>query len=224
MDERTFDYTPRYDERSLLYRVEHEPVARRFRTRRWRYWHTGPVLDQGREGACVGHGVVGALETMPYNRGIMHAQQAAFGFYRLAQFIDQWDGENYEGTSVLAGVQVAHRTGMISRYEWCIGIDDLINTVLTKGPVVIGVPWMDSMYQPRPSGQMDISGSQTGGHCVFVSGFSYDRQLKGEPKRQSVFRFRNSWGEDWGRRGNAYIEASDLEQLLQRGEACLMIQ
>ena len=80
--ERTLDYKPRYDKRSLNYLMQEEKPSIFGFSRTWRYWRMGKVLNQGVEGACVGHGVVGALESSPFNSAIVYPQKAAFGYYK----------------------------------------------------------------------------------------------------------------------------------------------
>ena len=222
MTERTFDYIPRYDPRSMNYKADALKTSSR---RVSRYWWSGPQLDQGVEGACVGHAVVGSLLSSPRRSWarIGKPQVAAFGYYRMAQYLDQWEGENYDGTSVLAGAKVAHKAGMVSEYRWCTGIDDVAYSVLNHGPVVLGIPWKDSMFDPKPSGLMDCSGTDIGGHAIYVTGFSYSRRLRDEPVGP-YFKFKNSWGKSWGRNGSGYLAYDDLAKLLQNGEACLFIK
>lgn len=211
------DYVPRYDERSRAF-----PVSAVASTRRYRYWQAGPQLDQGAEGACVGHAVVGSLTASP-QRADIAAQPAAFGIYRMAQHLDEWEGEAYEGTSVLAGAKVARHAGLCTEYRWCFGIDDVTNTVLEDGPVVIGVEWRDSMMDTRPSGLLDTSGRAVGGHAVVITGFAQHRVLGGETAGP-MFRVRNSWGSGWGVSGSFYLRHADLAGLLPTGEACRLSQ
>lgn len=65
----------------------------------WRFY------DQGNEGACVGFGTCRALTLV--NR----ARYDGFSLYHEAQRIDEWPGEDYDGTSTRAGLDVARKEG-----------------------------------------------------------------------------------------------------------------
>lgn len=215
------DWKPRFDTRSLAFAAAPAPIG----PLKTKTWATGRQLDQKAEGACVGHGVVGALQSSPSGSKLPDPQTGAFGVYHMAQFIDEWEGEAYEGTSVLAGMKVARNSGLVSSYEWCFGVDQVLQTVIYRGPVVIGIHWMESMFAPKPNGLLDCSSTVvSGGHCVFISGFYLQKKLVGEPVNDYV-RIKNSWGSSYGLDGSVYMKVSDLDMLLKRqGEACLPVK
>jgi hypothetical protein len=220
------DWNPRHDPASLQFpiraalgTVEDKPRA----------WDLGEVLDQGQEGACVGFGWTADLLASP--RPDKYATAAvgnrfARNVYFDAQRIDEWEGENYEGTSVLAGAKVIAAKGYMSEYRWAFSIEDVRDAVIAEGPVVIGIPWYSNMYGTRPSGLLDIGGQLVGGHCILVSGYHPSMRIRGEGwnERHRVFRLRNSWGPDWGVNGNGFIKYDDLAALLREwGEACVPV-
>jgi hypothetical protein len=183
-----------------------------------------PVLDQGDEGACVGHGFAHELAARPAVVPVNSAM--AFEIYEEAQKIDEWEGGSYpgaepfyEGTSVLAGAKVVTRMGHYSRYEWSFGLDDLIIAVGYRGPTVIGVNWYTGMFRPDSNGYIAPTGQIAGGHCVTILGVSLIRQ---------EFLIVNSWGPSWSEllwqgkllRGYCRITFTNMERLLQEnGEA-----
>lgn len=215
-----------HDERSRAYPVRSVlPVSIEERPKQWRQKKV--ALDQGREGACVGYAwtqeLTGSPRPDPYV-DVPTASTYARQVYRRAQRIDQWPGEAYEGTSVLAGAKIVQQDTHIGEYRWAFGIDDVRDTILTLGPVVIGIPWYSGMYDTRPSGLVDVSGSQVGGHALVVYGYHPGMRIYGEDwhARYRVFRWRNSWGPSYGKNGNGLIRYEDLRDLLAGwGEACI---
>ncbi len=220
---RILDWKPRFDERSRGYSIRSlvgPPVpARR------RMWRQGTVLDQGTEGACVGFGWMGSYLAAPKAASPQPDANAgarvALDVYSRAKKIDEFPGEDYSGTSVLAGAKIMQQDGRVSEYRWCFGIDDVRDAILTHGPVVIGVPWYEGMYETK--GLVQISGQNVGGHCILLTG--YDPALKFGGTPREVFRWRNSWGKSYGLNGSAFIQASDLARLLgEGGEACVPVK
>lgn len=221
---RTLNWVSRHDERSRDYPVQQIlPAHPRIKPR---MWAEGVVLDQGREGACVGFGWTAALLASPERPAPQPDVEVAEAFakdvYHEAQKIDEWPGEDYEGTSVLAGAKTLARRNLIDSYRWAFGLNDVRDTVIWKGPVVIGIPWFEGMYDTDNHGVVDVSGDMVGGHCITLTGYHPYARLGG--KVREVFRWRNSWGTGYGRNGSGYIEAADLAWLLNmRGEACIPI-
>lgn len=206
-----------YPIRPKMKSIEKIPVA----------YRTGPVLDQGSEGACVGFGWTAELISSPRPYpGVtaVRANQYAREMYYRAQRIDEWEGESYDGTSVLAGAKVAQERDLIDEYRWCFSIDDVRDAVISEGPVVVGIPWYSEMYQTRPSGLVKVGGDLVGGHCITLTGYHPGMRIAGEDwyARYEVFRWRNSWGKDYGKNGNGTILFEDLRDLLAEwGEACV---
>jgi hypothetical protein len=232
--ERALDWRSFHDERSLDYPVREvlPPTV----PRRKRSWQAHKQrLDQGREGACVGFGWTAELQAQPSVVGGpggqiagQTAQYFATWVYRQAQQVDDWPGEDYEGTSVLAGAKVVQGQGFIDQYRWAFSIDDVLDALVEIGPVVLGIPWFESMYETRPSGLVEVDGRLVGGHCITLTGYHPRMRLRGEgwTRRFEVCRWRNSWGEMYGRKGDGYILVEDLERLLwgrYGGEACIPI-
>jgi Papain family cysteine protease len=177
-----------------------------------RTWSTPAWLDQGREGACVGFGV--SHELAAYPAAVAGIKDAfAFDIYREAKKIDPWPGEDYEGTSVLAGVKIAQQRGYFDSYRWCFSVEDILRALSHEGPVVVGTNWHRSMYYPAPSGLLKPDGDVVGGHCYLIRGFQLKPRFASEP----VLRIRNSWGRDWGADGDAFITLSDYEKHLLPG-------
>ena len=151
--------------------------------------------------------------------------------YRTAQKIDEWAGENYEGTSVLAGAKAMIGFGLLREYRWAFSVEDVTDAVLAKGPVVIGIPWYDGMYE-APYGLLKVRGELVGGHCLTVVGYAVksggvkvgDTFLY-NPFDEDAFVLQNSWGESWGVKGLALIRKSALAELLKdEGEACVPVR
>ena len=122
-------------------------------------------------------------------------------------------GNSYNGTSVRAAAKILKKLGVISEYRWAKTVDDTVNTILMKGPMVVGTRWYANMTRPNANGFMKPSGAGQGGHAYVINGVDVDGEF---------FRIKNSWGKRWGKKGFAYISFSDFEKLLENGgEACI---
>lgn len=224
MTERKFDWKSQHDERSREYDIR--SVLRTGVKPVLKMWDEGIVLDQGSEGACVGFGWMGEFLAQPAapepQPGKFATQKYANDVYQTAKTIDEYPGENYEGTSVLAGAKVMRARGFIKSYRWAFSIEDVRDAIIQEGPVVIGIPWKEGMYETGPGGLVKVSGKSVGGHCLVLTG--YDPAMKIGARKYEVYRWRNSWGPDYGVNGSGYIKATDLAKLLKNvGEACVPI-
>lgn len=150
----------------------------------------------------------------------------AFRLYRLAQTLDEWAGEAYEGSSTLAAAKAARALGFIGEFHWALDIDEYLSALSHIGPVVNGTDWTNSMFDPHPSGLIipdDSPSDVAGGHAwatrSIYTNEDYKKRLlgKGEPNRKGVplLAGPQSWDLDWGRNGFWMAWADDMERLLK---------
>jgi hypothetical protein len=170
-------------------------------------WDIGQIRDQGREGACVGFGCKALLEASPFRQtGGLTARE----IYLEARMVDEFDdSEVEEGTSVRAGLNVLKTHGLIQSYVWATGVEDVLDFLAKKGPVVLGVTWHG--YETEADGRMRFDGPEVGGHCILATG--HDRIRK-------IITFQNSWGISFGHAGEGYITESDLKRELNNRGGC----
>lgn len=186
-------------------------------TRTSRAWYAnGWWGDQGPTSMCVAYAWTHWLEDGPVSQKGVPPVVYPVALYREAQLVDEWPGEGYDGTSVRAGAKVLQSQGFISSYHWAASLDDIVNAVLTLGPVVMGTNWYSGMMTPDAKGLIRPVGSIVGGHAWVIDGINTKTRLA---------RVKNSWGRGWGKRGFAYLDFAAVAQLLaEDGEACLAIE
>jgi len=176
-------------------------------------WRPGKVLDQGNEGSCTGHAAVGALGAEPLKYGRI-SHPLAVRWYKRAQRLDEWPGDNYVGTSVNAAMQVGRQFGWWDSYRWAFGVDDMRSAV-QLGPLVLGVPWYAGMYSTERDGVVRVSGQQVGGHCLAVLGWATDYAGHGPG-----FWWLNSWGPTYGINGVAFVPEATMGKLIAKVGEC----
>lgn len=182
----------------------------------WRYWNdNGWWGDQGSVPQCVAYAWTHWLEDGP----ITHSEVAPIvqpaELYAEAQKIDEWPGENYDGTSVRAGAKVLQSKGFISSYYWASTVSEIADAILNNGPVVVGTNWYYDMFEPI-NDVIYPNGVVAGGHAYIINGVNL---------KKGLFRIKNSWGRSWGGDGRVWMQIEDFEKLLNEdGEACLAVE
>lgn len=170
------------------------PMSAGDRTYRY-WWANGWWGNQGAKPHCVAYSWMHWLEDGPTT----HSKTRTAGtgplfdttkLYKEAQKIDQWPGENYDGTSVRAGAQMLRSWGVIQSFRWAWDAATVVRALLTTGPVVVGTWWHVDMFQPKldkETGKILItpSGGKAGGHAYMLNGVNTEKGL---------VRIKNSWG------------------------------
>ncbi|MGB5157039.1 C1 family peptidase [Desulfobacterium sp. N47] len=208
-----------FDDRSKEYPVRRMVAAKKLRSYTWR---CNVYLDQGREGACVGFGISHELAARPAEVPGLTNAFAREAVYWEAQKIDEWPGgsypgaqQKYEGTSVLSGVKIVQKKGFFDSYYWGFSLNDLALGVGYRGPAVLGLPWLENMFDTDDKGFIHATGDEMGGHCILCRGVN---------AREKYFLLRNSWGRDWGVNGDCKISFDDMKKLLANGGESVFFQ
>jgi hypothetical protein len=236
-DGRRLDWFPRYDERSQLYAATPAAVAL---PTSGRLWNPGQVLDQGSEGACCGFAAAAeaAAEPVPVPRV---TNRYARGWYLNAQRRDEWPGQSYDGTSVLATMKEGKARGLYGGYGWFFTVEQLAAGIVRDesddgGPAVIGVEWRAGSYSTDPWGVLRPSGPIVGGHALCVLGYvpadsGPDRDLWDQleeldlagavdsvlVREYGAFVVQNSWGPTFGRNGLCVVPVSVMRAWVESG-------
>lgn len=203
---RTYGRYPAPDPRDRRYLIQRQETRRAYR-----YWSrscwTG---DQGATPQCVGYAWAHWLANEPLTQRLDPT-----GIYQFAQQLDEWDGTDYDGTSVRAGAKVLRSLGFVREFRWAANLNQLVYAVAEVGPVVCGTDWTSGMESVGSDGYVSATGNILGGHAWLIDGVNLSR---------GVFRLKNSWGESWGKRGRAWIGFGDVQRLMPGGEFCLAIE
>lgn len=204
---------PSFDDRSKRYSVRRIVDERPLSSMFW----SGPpvVLDQGNLSACVGFSWCHWLGSYPDPICCFNNDDGE-SYYRQAQTLDDWPGENYEGSSILAGAKTVLQRfpGVYDSYYWAKDLHELLLALTYVGPVVLGINWYSNMFEPD-HGRLHVKGANVGGHAIMAIGHNL------EDRTVTLF---NSWGPDWGNNGQAYITYDDIARLLKEdGEACIAV-
>ncbi len=185
---------------------------------------SGVPLDQGLSGTCTGHAGAHFIHCSP----IAHKTFIdPFILYREAVLSDEYTDNDSDavkannddlqaGSSGTGVAKALEKRGLISSYLWAQRFEDAITWVLTRGPVMVGSNWYESMEKPNASGRLVITpGSPiVGGH---------EWLIRGADKKRGLALMVNSWGPKWGgvgkwegakvRPGHALVDFDTLARL-----------
>lgn len=205
---RKFGRKVEHDDRSRAYGIvvnPHTPIV----TRLWD--NAAPVLDQKDLGSCTGNAMAQWENTTRTAEGTAQewlGEADAVALYARATELDDFPGTyppDDTGSSGLAVAKAAKEKGYIASYRHAFGLPQMLEALQT-GPVIVGTVWLSGMNEPGPSGLLDASGDELGGHEYCILGCDVD---------EKTITLLNSWGAGWGDNGRAHISWKDMGALLQ---------
>lgn len=183
------------------------------------HWADGWWGYQGRTSMCVAYSWLHWLEDGPVIQNTVEGYRPKplmdpTALYDACRDRDDLPGTDYKGSTVRGGAKVLKELNLIKNYWWATNVQDVVDAILTLGPVVTGTFWYESMNQWDDKGRIPgIFGMQKGGHAYVLNGVDTEK---------GYFRIKNSWGPHWGSNGYGFIKIEDYEKLLKkRGSACI---
>ncbi len=189
-----------------------------------------PIRDQGFEGTCVGHALIGAAELLYWRKLGRPPDFSERWAYEKAKVHDEWPGTDYEGSSIRGAVKGWAKEGLCSEkawpyvagcpgrpgrtaaaqakayllaaYERCLGLENMKHAIHHRGPVIAGASIHEGWTSRIPDGLIPFAPSlkTLGGHAFVLVGYDDAR---------GVFWVRNSWGTAWGENGYAGLAYQD---------------
>jgi len=175
---------------------------------------------------CVGQALVGIAEFLYWRKLAIVPEFSPWATYCWAKFCDLWAGEDYEGTSLRAGLKAWAKFGMcplelwpymdvpqsnplpiaaqypLRRYEALRGLWETKHAIHQHGAVVATMCVHSGWDEPVGGVIQPGSGSGDEFHAVMFCGYDDRYGLM----------VRNSWGKYWGRGGYAFLRYADFHQ------------
>jgi hypothetical protein len=173
-------------------------------------------LDQGQTGTCEGNAWTNWLIAGP----VVHPDVAAFADAGVAEtwarklYVDATgDTSLQQGAYTRQILKVLKTRGEIGTYAAMSTADEIVNALLTVGPVCHGSDWYESMFDPISKyGNsylvVDESSGVAGGHAYCLT--AVDLAPADGP---AYVRVENSWGSGWGHNGTARLSITNLHRL-----------
>ena len=176
-------------------------------------WKTDKILDQGQTGHCVGFTGADFMGDDPVMESV--SNDLGHTLYYECKVIDGEPGA--ENGSNMRSIAIALKNrGRITAYAFAKSIQEVVDWVTAKGPVMVGTDWYDGMFTPDAKGYVLPTGKIVGGHAWSIIGY--------EPATET-FICQNHWGPNWAVQGLFRLHKADAERLLSgNGEAVVTVE
>ena len=196
------------------------------------------ILNQGTEGACTGFGLAAVVNFLLYNRSDRSAIErkklrkpengaSARMLYEMAKRYDEWESENYSGSSIRGAMKGWLRHGVCSSQTWpyendagrlnperqleALGrplgsylrvrhlhLNQMHNALNEVGILYGSASVHQGWYEVDKAGKIPYRSDKIGGHAFAIVGYD-----------EGGFWVQNSWGATWGKDGFCRISYDD---------------
>jgi len=193
------------------------------------------ILDQGSEGACTGFGLAATINFLNQFKR-KPTRVSARMIYEMARKFDEWDGDEYSGSSCRGAMRGWQNMGVCDDELWPYSVNDNSELTIqqsknarqnTPGAYYrlthrvedfhaalneVGVLYVSALvhegwYKSNiKNGEIPYRNKTKGGHAFAVVGYN-DRG----------FYVQNSWGKDWGENGIALWTYEDWRENISDG-------
>lgn len=182
----------------------------------WEFLAPEP-LSQGDTPHCVGFSMANWGINLPIQDA--YTNDDGHKFYYLCKKIDgdaNPDGTPAEtGSSVRTAAKVLKNLSKIDAYAFAPDMASIKWWMLNKGPLIAGTIWTEDMFTPDADNLVHPTGTVAGGHAYLLNEWTLDNRIG----------IQNSWGNQWGKNGKAYITAAEFEKIFKyNGEAMAAVE
>lgn len=180
------------------------------------YYYRPLMLNQGNYGTCEGNMGTGWLADGPITHPDIEALKdpATGEAYAQQLYVDATgDTSMQEGAYTRQILRVLRDRGLIGAYHAAASVDEIVQALLTLGPVMFASNWYGSLDRVVPLYgnayiYVDEASGIRGGHAYLLDGIDLT-PTDGPP----FVRMHNSWGPEWAHGGTARITLDDLRKL-----------
>jgi pimeloyl-ACP methyl ester carboxylesterase len=179
------------------------------------------ILNQGKEGTCTGFGLAAVINLLNSQRGVEQAVSARM-LYEMAKMHDEWEGEDYSGSSCRGTIKGWHTMGVCSEESWVYEVNKpgqlTVDRAKEARAHTMGAYYridkrlpdfhaalneVDAIFvsarvhggwskRKTKNGRIPFEMGSTGGHAFAIVGYNNEG-----------FWVQNSWGDGWGDDGIA---------------------